>query len=123
MREIKFRAWDKAEKRMWNGWNLDGSMSEDGSCIGGYFGELDFPFPDTPEGEPREGWNFQTLDQVELMQFTGLKDKNGVEIYESDEMGEGNVVEMCNGCWCINGDVPLSVWANNHEVTGNIYES
>ena len=56
MREIKFRAWDKKNKIM-----IDPEMLE------GLFGNM----------KSDDG---QTI----LMQYTGLKDKNGVEIYEDD---------------------------------------
>ena len=59
MREIKFRAWDKNQKRMFIIQSLTWDVS--GQLI--YF----------------------LLENVsELMQFTGLKDKNGKEIYEGD---------------------------------------
>lgn len=51
MRTIKFRAFDKDTKQMWDG---DFSLFE---ALG---------------------------DNIELMQFTGLLDKNGKEIYEGD---------------------------------------
>lgn len=59
MREIKFRAWDKRNSEIYIP----------------YFTE----FNDMND----EISNIQD-DGVELMQYTGLKDKNGVEIYEGD---------------------------------------
>src|SRR5258708_14453827 len=57
MREIKFRAWDKAE----------GGWVEAVTYAGHTSGRL-ITWP----------------PNVELMQFTGLKDKNGRDIYEGD---------------------------------------
>ena len=60
MREIKFRAWDNKQNKMRN----DGfSIYYDGSI----------QFADSIESK----------DFI-LMQYTGLKDKNGKEIYEGD---------------------------------------
>lgn len=56
MREIKFRAWDKAYKQF-----QEGDIIRD-NIIG--------EFVDDPE--------------FEVSQYTGLKDKNGKEIYEGD---------------------------------------
>jgi len=66
MREIKFRAWHKTQKRMIN----------DVLAIKFKNGTVENIFQDDLimlEGE-----------DIEIMQYTGLKDKNGKEIYEGD---------------------------------------
>jgi uncharacterized phage protein (TIGR01671 family) len=63
MREIKFRAWDKTNKM----WRQPGNAFE----ISVISGAVQQNYRDTSA-------------DVELMQYTGLKDKNGVEIYEGD---------------------------------------
>lgn len=68
MRGLKFRAWDKKNKRM--GKVLQLSLDESG-ILGGW---VDF-------GNDSAQLLF---DEAEWMQFTGLTDKNGKEIYEGD---------------------------------------
>ena len=64
MRTIKFRAWDKTAKLMCNVLELH-FPNEDGSGV----------TTDNYQG---------SFERFELMQYTGLKDKNGKEIYEGD---------------------------------------
>lgn len=81
MREIKFRAWDKKQKAMYA---IMTSMFFDGVLVSCSF----LGFCGDEKTVP--------IDDLEIMQYTGLKDKNGKEIYEGDicrYKWEGNVLE------------------------------
>lgn len=69
MREIKFRAWDK---------ELEFMVDPDTYLVG-FRG--DAWFNNTDDGKD---WLIDQSGKLELMQYTGLKDKNGVEIFEGD---------------------------------------
>jgi len=114
MREIKFRAWDKVNK----------IMNE--VCI--------INFDDNNVGLKPDYDYTLSFEDIELMQYTGLKDKNGKEIYEGDIVKSnyktGNlVVFFVRGCFRLTYSKELiGIWLEIHlfeelEVIGNIYEN
>ena len=116
-REIKFKAWNKELK----------SMSKPFT-----FGQV-LNFNDK---------NIKSLTNEIILQFTGLKDKNGIDIYSGDFDQDGQVVRWCdnrNGwamsiydfptkehiaCHCYNcdGNFELSEITKEIEIKGNIHE-
>jgi uncharacterized phage protein (TIGR01671 family) len=114
-REIKFRAWDKSTKEMWT------------------------PYQPV-QFEEDSNWLWADVNsennKFHLMQYTGLKDKNGKEIYEGDLLDNGSdricKVEWHNytGSWDftpVNDLGTSNFFRAEHthralEVIGNIYE-
>ena len=101
MRELKFRAWHKIFKRMLE---PDEWHHYSGACV--IKGEL------------------TSSENVILLQYTGLKDKNGKEIYEGYILSSGEAQGVME--WVEHNNT--ASWAlfaplNKFEVIGNIYEN
>lgn len=106
MREIRFRVWDKEQAKMKKDFRFD-----EFNDVNDYFADNDFVF----------------------MQYTGLKDKDGKEIYEGDilQFSNRNLGEVI---WsnlragfdvAFDGAIPEELdvgLADRSEVIGNIYE-
>lgn len=122
MREIKFRAWDKDEMEM-----VTDEQIQTINMRG------------TGEWEIFHGSGFLNGQQnrhrnIEIMQYTGLKDKNGKEIYEGDILKDDDsdrlecVVWDSAGWWekVIKTDTlmyPLIREIQYKTIIGNIYEN
>lgn len=127
-REIKFRAWLKEDKKIVNIETID-------------FSEKSIQYLEKNKIIDAYLLRRVVFEDVEIMQYTGIKDKNGKEIYEGDilkykflydrrfkhvSLVKFVETEASFGIKDIYGnEIPLyRITANNYfEVIGNIYEN
>ena len=119
-REIKFRAWLKEDKKMENVKTMD-------------FTDKSIQYLEKNEFINAYLLRRVSFDDVELMQYTGVKDRNGKEIYEGDiiickygpqiAMEVKWVDEGFRTLGKYDGDNYVGFVKNNAEVIRNIYEN
>ena len=108
MREIRFRAWEKFLKQMIPVDNIDFEQKMINT---------------------ESAWRM--FDEIEIMQYTGLKDKNGKEIYEGDILRDEHTqkiraVEYNSPSFVLVDSNRYFFWNchyDEQEVIGNIYEN
>ncbi len=116
MREIKFRAWDLDKVKMVFVLNMELDYNRDlQHCV--------------IAGSPMEvGERRHDCEDLIFMQYTGLKDTNGKEIYEGDIMSvNGEKAEVYydenNVCFCLATGIDYNPCIGRYEIIGNIYEN
>lgn len=123
MRKIKFRAWIDDEE-LCNEEEILYHLDENENFIP-FMQDLDSWYFD--DGQTL-GDYFDCFDKEKIMQYTGLKDKTGKEIYEGDILkDEENMlwkVIFDNGCFKLeNIHIPGRMFITKDiEIIGNIYE-
>ena len=118
MREIKFRAWDTSRKKMYSTEEL-GADQETLSVDGRGFINV--------SGDRTELSQFHT--HLLPLEYIGLKDKNGTEIFEGDIIQWWNKVSRPQAVEATNGgcnpfiDSATTDHPYHYEIIGNIYEN
>ena len=113
MRENKYRVWDVDNNKMYEVQSI--TFGSEGCVVLTWTSDM----------------NPQIVKNYILLEYTNLKDKNGIEIYEGDivEFRGKGIIEWLNGGarfqvkWLDGGFDNMSHgWAKNYEMVGNIYE-
>lgn len=125
-KNIKFRAWHKEQKKMFEVLVLDMNSGE--VFLDGFTVETQY------KGQIQRESMWISVDEVELMMYTGQQDKHGKDIYEGDIVNSFNVADTIywyedNSSFYkrdkYDGESYSieSQYSNYREVIGNIYEN
>jgi uncharacterized phage protein (TIGR01671 family) len=111
MRLIKFRFWDKRIRKM-----------SRPLALGIIYENLNEYFRSQGASDYCVDWN-----DIVKMQYTGLKDKNGKEIFEGDVLVYERFAQSCSGTAKTKVEIPsiylMRSGMKNLEVIGNVHEN
>jgi uncharacterized phage protein (TIGR01671 family) len=131
--ELKFRAWDEIHNRMWYSNEIGESEGEYGFFNTYEEGCLEFILI---RPHPADSYYSEETKLI-TMQWTGLQDKNGVDIYEKDiikldrtncnEIGIKLHIDMVRrdkvGCYHVDDKRLHHCRLKKCEVVGNVFEN
>ncbi len=120
-RIIKFRAWDKFQKKyVFEGFHIIGEVT--------VFGGIESIINNTAKAR-KEKYGYKTSieawDDFIIEQYAGVKDKTGKDIYEGDivhseHFGQTEEIKWVNnGFWMLNGNQGVHL-PSTLEIVGNI---
>jgi len=139
-RQIEFKAWHIEEKKMCEVSIIN--LSKGAFLIGVKPGPDSFDEEDSEEefNQTPQNGRFCYFDEFELLQFTGLPDKNGVKVFEGDQLrlpilstleefkhNEILTVVFKNAAFCLVNERRSMLLSGVHiyefEVIGNIHDN
>ncbi len=143
-RQLKFRIWDKQNKKWlenssslhcYSNWKICPFTGNLVDYVGAFDGDHGESFTASPAADYYlEGAKFVKEPRYVIQQYTGLKDCNGKEIYEGDIVkwheGENNLSEVIfqNGSFMVRGINwgafwYLSDYCNFYKIIGSIMQN
>jgi hypothetical protein len=115
MKEIKLKVWDKVKKRMFKPLAITFDIQSQ-----------------NPFAVSIPGRSWEPIHKFEILQNTGLTDKNGVEVYQGDLFEiESNLFKVIwndsMGCFSLQGikssSTQMITKVLQEEIRGNIYQN
>lgn len=112
-REIKFRVFDKPSGKVSEPFALFGEFT----LLGAVFAWIDH----VRGNSKRSG--LESLNDLVILQYTGLKDKNDKELYDGDIYSQWGEVRKCDFEQTIYEKMNCLIFDGDFEIIGNVYEN